>query len=265
MRTFIAALVALSSAAIQAAWLPERPEPNAFLNRPAHTTGQLVEQAKSDPEVMSRFMRLWQMDRSAVIAYLSTLKLVRLKQEGYFTLYNAPANAPFGARVFRVPAGSLMWADPEGNLVLKKSCGNPLTTGPRSLSRNPKGNVETALLPRKFQETAPQPGDQEPLALMPAAEVLAPTFVPTSLPEANTLPPQPPPVETISSGGGSFPWPLLGLPLLLLGGGTGGGGGTSGGDTGGTTGGTTGGGEVPGPAAAIVFILVPAIRRALRR
>jgi hypothetical protein len=235
-----------------------RPEPNAFLNRPAHTTAQLVAQVKADPEVMSRFMRHFRMDKKELIVYLSRLKLVRLKQDGHYTIYNADKDNVIGSRLFHVKKGALIWAEPDGTLVLKKGCGNPLSTGPRSV-QNAKMRAEAAMIPTGILRHIPASGEPEPLELMPAAEILQPTFIiETAANEVATVPAVTPTTQALPQvvRGGGFPAGLLLAPLLLVF------------DNGGGGPGNQPGPPppppppgIPGPAAALAFIAAGAAQR----
>jgi hypothetical protein len=281
--TLAACAVGMTCYAIEP--VSSRPEPNAFLDMPAHTTQQLIQQVRSKPDVRQRFMQHFQMSEGELIEYLSSLKLVTLERDGYYPVYNSnEKTGVISSRIFHLKKGALVWADPAGTLVLKKGCGNPMSTGPRNALSNPTAETQLATLPsRDLMQT--REGQPEPLPLIPAEEIIAPTFVLENLPpEVTMLPPQPSPAEQIPlSHGAGFPWPILAAPLLftLNGGGDRGGttggetsggttgetsGGTTGETTGGTTGGSTGGGEtIPGPLAVLPFIVYPLTRKALSR
>src|SRR5687768_275760 len=87
----------------------QRPEPNAFLNKPAHTTTQLVTQVKNDPQVASRFMRHFNMDRRELVSYLASLRLVKLPEDGHYKVYNVHPDGVIRARLFHLKKGTLMW------------------------------------------------------------------------------------------------------------------------------------------------------------
>ena len=106
-----------------------RSEPNAFLNKVATTTPELVAQVKKDPEVMSRYMRHFGMTRDEVINYLNGLKVGKLNSDGVYLVYNAQEWEELQAKVVFFKKGTTVWMDDKGAVILKMSCGNPMVRG----------------------------------------------------------------------------------------------------------------------------------------
>jgi hypothetical protein len=104
-------------------------EPNAFLVKPANSTAELVQQASTNQVVMSRFMRHFGMTRDEVIAYLKSLKLSTIKEDGAYLVYNTPESGEIRSRVLFYRKGTPVWVDESGNYILKASCGNPMVRG----------------------------------------------------------------------------------------------------------------------------------------
>ena len=63
-----------------------RPDLNAFINKKADSTAELVGQVKRDKSVMDRYMRHFGMTRTEVIEYLSSLRPTTLKEEGVYAI-----------------------------------------------------------------------------------------------------------------------------------------------------------------------------------
>ncbi len=104
-------------------------EPNAFLGKPANTVPELVAQAESNKEVMSRYMRHFGMTRDEVVAYLKTLKRGEIAEDGAYLVYNTPESGEIRARVIVYRKGTPVYVDRDGNYILKLSCGNPMVRG----------------------------------------------------------------------------------------------------------------------------------------
>ena len=109
--------------------LAQQVEPNAFLAKPATTVEALVQQAQTNKEVMSRYMRHFGMTRDEVIAYLKTLHEGTIKEDGAYLIYNTPESGEIRARVMFYRKGTPVWVDASGTYVLKGSCGNPMVRG----------------------------------------------------------------------------------------------------------------------------------------
>ncbi|MCO5296363.1 MAG: hypothetical protein M9921_05850 [Fimbriimonadaceae bacterium] len=235
---------------LAASAMAHRPEPNAYLNRPAHSTAELVQQAKSDPAVMDRYMRHYGMSRQEVIELLSGLHLAAMAQDTPMAVYNcSEQDGVIRSRLFVIKKGSWVFADASGRPVVKKTCGNPFWTTPPPAP----DEVQTATLPATIRQDELMAS----VETMPVAELVEPAFeVPEPLPYA-VAPPVVPETEAIfATHSRRTPlWPFIvgGVVLDHPGG---------------------GGGRrrrkviteppVPGPAGALAFG-IPALAGALRR
>lgn len=124
-------------AAANFAWGQIPGELNPYLRNPAPTIASLMSQVTSDRVVMDRYMRHFAMTREEVVTYFSTLRLARLNAEGVYTMYNVPQSGEVRKGVFNLKKGTKIWIDLVGRPVLKESCGNPLTLGPKRRTSKP--------------------------------------------------------------------------------------------------------------------------------
>ena len=122
-------VAALAVALIAATSMADRPEPNAFLNKAAYTQNALVTQVQKDEVVMSRYTRHFGMTKEEVVEYFKTLRLDTLKEDGVYLVYNVPKTEEVRARSMFYKKGTKVWVDPQGGIVLKASCGNPMVRG----------------------------------------------------------------------------------------------------------------------------------------
>ena len=126
MKGFIfgAILVGVSASAMA------RPELNAFINKPANTSPELIAQIKADKAVADRYMRHFSMSRAEVLEYVSGLRLGTIEKSGYYTVYSVPENGVLKAHVSFFKKGTPAFVDSEGNAILRVKCGNPYVRGP---------------------------------------------------------------------------------------------------------------------------------------
>lgn len=104
-------------------------EPNSFINRPANTLPELLNQVRTDKQVASRYMRHFGMTKEEVVDYFSKLKLGRLPADGVYLVYNVPDWEEVRARALQYRKGTLVWQDQDNRPILKASCGNPMVRG----------------------------------------------------------------------------------------------------------------------------------------
>ena len=179
-----------------------RPEPNAFLNRPARTVGQLVRQVRSDPEVRDRFLRHYHLSPTGLEEFLSGLRVARLERDGLYPVFNCRPDGVIRCRLLRLRRGTLVFADRFGRPVLKLLCGNPIGTVPGDSLLNPE----------------PRPWVQgEVSELRSVGEQLAAPDAAEDLYLAEMSPPEAPAIDVV---GGESPAEILdpGLPILAGGG-----------------------------------------------
>lgn len=206
MNNKIAKLVALIAAATLMAVATARTEPNSFLNKPAKTHAELMKQVQSDDQVMNRFMRHFGMSRKEVLDYFGTLKLDTLKEDGVYLVYNVPESEELRARAIFYKAGTKVWVDQEGTIVLKESCGNPMLRG--------TDNTSVAMdQPVNAEITKP-----EDAILIPSgspADLVASTLPADLESSALAFPSAAPADVTSLIGGGGFN-PAFLLPLAIV-------------------------------------------------
>ncbi|MBA4294216.1 hypothetical protein C0431_14740 [bacterium] len=197
-------LVAIMVVGIAAA----RTEPNSFLNKPATTHSALMKQVQSDDQVMNRFMRHFGMSRAGVIEYFNTLKLDTLKEDGVYLVYNVPESEELRARAIFYKAGTKVWVDQEGTIVLKESCGNPMVRGTDSTSVAMEQPVTANIVEPAQVVTVPQgtPTDLVASTLPADIESSALAFPAAAPMDVSSI---------ISSGGASFN-PAFLLPLAAI-------------------------------------------------
>lgn len=191
-------------AAFSAASLAQNPGRNSFLMDSVHSTSDLVQQVKGNPNIRDSYKRHFQMTESELYDYLRTLHPMRLQADQVFTIYSVPPGGELKAHTQRLKKGELVFADANGTPVLRARCGNPLVGAPpgvipeEALS-GPNAEMKYMVVP--MTETVPN---------MPLAMAPAPPFVPE---EVAITPVPPTPITTVASQ--SFPiWPLLALPIV---------------------------------------------------
>lgn len=164
-----------------------RPERNAFLNRAVSTHAQLMQQVRTDWAVRDRYMRHFGMGSAQVLAYFSELRLARLKDDTGVIMYNVPDSGVLRSRFFVLKRGTKVFVDRSGEPILKLSCGNPLTRGPRVVTSIPGPEpdapaVAVEELKEVVVEQAPQVFAEVPTLIempeMPATPVAQPVATP---------------------------------------------------------------------------------------
>jgi hypothetical protein len=184
-----------------------RPERNAFLNRAVRTHAQLMHQVKTDWAVRDRYMRHFGMGSTQVLAYFSELRLARLKDDTGVIMYNVPDSGVLRSRFFVLKRGTKVFVDRSGEPILKLSCGNPLTRGPRVVTTIPGPEPEApAVAVEELKEVVveaqqqPQVLAEAPAAIempeMPEMAITRPVatpheFVPKPLPPVEKVEPIP--------------------------------------------------------------------------
>jgi hypothetical protein len=200
-----------------------RPEPNAFLNKPAHSKEALIEQVRTDPDVLTRYRRHFGLPKDELTRQFNTLRLVKLSEKQQFVVYNADKKNNIRSKVFSLPKGALVYVDERGVPVLKKSCGNALS---KSIGGGvPVPTSPTTITQARLQELhtfAQVPAAPEPLELLVAAEIANPPFEPEAVFEPTLFAPDEPVVieRPVVGGGGGYPpggelMALLPLPLFF--------------------------------------------------
>lgn len=194
-----------------------RPEPNAFLNKPAWTHSALMNQARTDGVVMSRWMRHFGKTRQEMLSYLGQLKPGTLNQDGVYLVYNVNNDEEIRARVIFYRKGTKVW-NLNGEPVMKMSCANPMRRG----TDDQLAVVQpTADMSDNLRAVETVEGDPIANGLAPAEVVAELEMEPQALAAVAAVPG----VTSALVGGSSFsPFallPLAGLGLIRRGGGNG--------------------------------------------
>lgn len=168
MKTFYTKTILLTTVALAAALAQAHVEPGSFLNKPAHTVNALVAQTEHDPQVMDRYERHFQMSKSDVITYFEKLHVSKIMNTGSYVVYNCHDDEVIRARVFRLKAGTPVFADDNGKPILKISCGNPMVA--------PQPHVVIEVKPPKHHEethivVTPTPAPAPQVIIVPPAPV----------------------------------------------------------------------------------------------
>lgn len=208
MNSRIIKAVAVFAAVVSVAVATARTEPNSFLNKPAATHEQLMKQIKNDDQVMNRYMRHFGMSRTEVIEYFENLKLDTLTEDAVYLVYNVPETEELRAKAIFYKAGTKVWVDTEGNIVLKASCGNPMRRGTDETTVELEQPVTADILRPEEAVTAPQglPTDLV-VSTMPATIESSALSFPVTAPADIT--------EIISTSGASFN-PAFLAPLAVV-------------------------------------------------
>lgn len=164
MNMKIAKIATMIAATMLVALASARTEPNSFLNKPVDTHAALMRQITTDSQVMNRFMRHFGMTRDEVVSYFNTLKLDTLTQDGVYLVYNVPESEEIRARAIFYKKGTKVWVDPQGTLVLKASCGNPMIRGTDNTTVEVQTAVEAAVAPVTASAVVPPGVGVDPVA-----------------------------------------------------------------------------------------------------
>ena len=190
-----------------------QPDLNSFLNDGVSTKAELIAQVKRDPVVMDRFMRHYGMTRAEVVAFLDTLHVDTIKEEGVYGVYSVPEGGNIRLNLRRLKKGHRIFARADGTPELIALCGNPMTLGPKqivAMNRTPITSTEVMAEEVPMQIMTEVSPEFEPLASVTPVE---PTYTFTT--------PEETPIQ-LPIGGSSFNlWPLAlgGLAFLDNGGG----------------------------------------------
>lgn len=206
------------------AFADTRPEPNAFLNRPANSLQAVIRQIETDPEVADRFVRHFGMSRDAVVDYFRTLRTDQLREAGVYRVYNAQPNGEIQWRMLRLRAGTVVYVDASGQPILKANCANPMVTGTDRLQGDMAAPATAMAATATMLEMAVQ-AEGEALWAVSVMQPQMPVVEEEGIFDVEV------PLTTVTEIAGGSPaglggfagLPLLGLGGFLLGGSNGGG------------------------------------------
>lgn len=124
-------LPAAGQAATRTIPLDRRPVRNSFVDRKVGSAADLLAHVRTDPVVMDRYVRHFQMNRSEVLHLLGGLHRGVLAQTGVYTIYSVPPDGHIKMHVGRILKGEPMFLNAQDQPVLVAKCGNPVVLGPR--------------------------------------------------------------------------------------------------------------------------------------
>src|SRR5688572_23582861 len=96
------AIILWISAALAVQANAQRMPHNSYLNKPAHSVAQLINQVRNDPVVAKRFMLHYGMDKEQIIAFFRTLRVGKLQKTGYYKIFNIDKNYRISSKMLRV-------------------------------------------------------------------------------------------------------------------------------------------------------------------
>ena len=193
----------------------QKMEHNAFLTKPVFTTQGLVDQLKQNKVVRKRYEAHYKVKAPTIERYFKKLRLRPLTTTAKRLVYNVDKNYVVRSRTITFRKGTLVYVDPKGRIVLKRSCGNPMTSiiprETQAMFKPSPVEVAAALNEPSIEEeppaglveaTEPPPVVQPPAIVQPAPEPIA---AEPALTETFIVPPIIPAIPL---------WPLAPLALL---------------------------------------------------
>jgi hypothetical protein len=143
-----------------------RPELNAFLNRPVHSVDELVKQMRSDPAVLARYRKHYKMNKEELTAWFKTFRLISMPESKYYLTFNVDHRGVIRSKKVFYPRGTKVFVDRQGVPMMKRSCGNPTSYGPKGLQRVAfTGNRKQTLVPEPPLDPAEFGFAPEPILL----------------------------------------------------------------------------------------------------
>ena len=112
------------------AFCAQRTDLNSFLDTDVSSTGQLVREVQTRPDVRDRYLRHYGMTENELYTYLWTLRLRGLPEGKVVTVYSVPGSGELKVHKQQLHKGELVFVDPNGNGALLARCGNPIAQGP---------------------------------------------------------------------------------------------------------------------------------------
>ena len=101
-------------------------EHNSFLETPVFSVDGLLRELKSNATVATRYERQFKMSETDLERYFSTLHVAPLSESNVYLVFNVDDSLVIRARKLHLTQGTLVFVDPSGKPILKRSCGNPL-------------------------------------------------------------------------------------------------------------------------------------------
>lgn len=195
-----------------------RPEPNSYLNERADSHADLMRQIQSDPVVMDRYERHFGLEPDQVVAYFYQLEYIELPEDGMYTVYNVPDSGEIRMRLLPMRKGEGIYADTQGNYILRASCGNPMVGGSSESLAVVPNDVALATVPEDAvaEMVSEETIVAEELSATIPPEVATPE-VPVVAMSDTIAPPAPFPLEPLTTTSTSAaPFAGIGLAGLLI-------------------------------------------------
>lgn len=188
-------------ASIASAHMPR----NSYLAYCAHSTSELVHEVKTNPVVVARYERHFQMTPTQVVQYFSTLHVETLEETKVYTMYSVPKGGWIKSHLQTLHAGQKVWADQSGSPVLFYACGNPISTSGFNRPAPTQGMVASTTPTPQGHATSPNE------IVSPSNEIaLLPSTPSTPLPPTINTPVTPVvPIYVKSSSNNLLPFALL--------------------------------------------------------
>lgn len=111
----------------------QRTDLNSFLDTDVSSTGQLVREVQTRPDVRDRYLRHYGMTANELYSYLGTLRLRNIPEDRVVTVYSVPGSGELRVHKQQLHKGELVFLDPNGNGALLAKCGNPIAQGPTNV------------------------------------------------------------------------------------------------------------------------------------
>lgn len=124
----------------------ERAGRGAFIKYKVESTNGLVNQLTSNPNIAARYARHFGATEQAVIQYFrNNLKLTTLQKPKRSTVYFIGKNGSILSGTRLLPAGSRVFVNQSGQMILEWRCGNPLI---KKLPEVPKQAAKLSTAPK---------------------------------------------------------------------------------------------------------------------
>lgn len=209
-KIFLGALIALMAIPAYA----QKMEHNAFLTKPVFSTQGLIDQIKQNKVVRKRYETHFKVKAPAIERYFKKLRLRPLTTTAKRLVFNVDKNYVVRSRKITFRKGTLVYVDPKGRIVLKRSCGNPMTS---IIPRETQAMFKPAPVEVAAALNEPTIEEDPPAGLVEATE--PPPVVP---PPANPPPEEPIAAEPALTETFVVPpiipviplWPLVPIALL---------------------------------------------------
>lgn len=133
---------------------------NAFLLRPVRNVDDLARQIETEQVVRDRYRRHFAMNDFQIIQYARSLHVIRMTSDTYMHVYGVPMTGVLHTSRQLIHKGEKMFVDPQGNIIIRMLCGNPVGLGPRTpftFNAVPKVTAPVEGLKKLSEDVKPEP------------------------------------------------------------------------------------------------------------